>query len=149
MDLLTIIISAIFATSTMTLFSYVVSWIFKKTYKEPVLLQFLMSNFNIKVGLYYREILSWYLHYFIGLVFIISFNIPLWIYPELYDFTLRSSLLFGCIIGTVGVIWWYIMFSLLPEKAPNKVFVYYLQLFIAHIIFGLTTYLIHWYLNEF
>ena len=147
MDFLEIIIAAFFATSAMTFFSYMVSWIFDKTYKEPVLLEFLMSSFHFKVNQFYREIASWYLHYFIGLLFVIAFNIPLWIYPELYDISFQTCLLFGGIIGIVGIIWWYTMFLFTADATAPYSYGYYLQLFFAHLVFGIAMYAIHWYLN--
>lgn len=143
MECIEIPAATIMATSAMTLFSYLVSESFKKLYKEPVLLEFLLSSFRIDFSNRQKEVASWLIHYAIGLVFVISYYFPLWIAPNLYEITIKSGAVFGCITGALGIAGWQVMFKLSPAHPPVNVAEYYLQLFIAHVIFGIVTAAIH------
>lgn len=147
MEFLEIISSTLFATSAMTLFSYVISWLFRKNYKEPVLLEFLMSTFGFKVAKHYKVMASWSLHYFIGLIFVLSYYLPIWLNFNWYTITLFSGFVFGSIIGCIGIVFWKVMFTLSPKDPPTYTSGYYLQLFFAHIILGITTVVVHWMFN--
>jgi hypothetical protein len=139
--LLQILISSIAATSAMTLFSYIISASFRELYKEPVLLTYLLTKFHVEVSAPTKTILAWLLHYFIGLLFVIGYHF-LWVY-DLAEFSWRVALLFGAISGIIGILGWVILFKIVPQK-PNIDFKgYYLQLFFAHIIFGLTAFWIY------
>ncbi|MCG9790875.1 hypothetical protein [Flavobacterium algicola] len=138
-----IIIASIVATSTMTLFSYMISVLTGKLFKEPVLLQFIFLVFGLQFTPKIKVIASWLLHYAIGLFFVLGYYLPVWLEWDWYNITLTSGLIFGVIIGTVGMLGWKIMFTLSKEKPPTDLEGYYLQLFIAHVIFGISTFLVH------
>ena len=144
MEFIEIIIAALAATSAMTLFSYLISETFRKLYKEPLLLEFLMSSLDFKLSGRQKAIVSWSLHYFIGLLFVILYYLPIWLESDWYQVTIESGLIFGCIVGSVGIAGWNIMFRLSPMDPPADTGGYYLQLFFAHIIFALTVVTVHW-----
>lgn len=139
MECVKVIVATLLATSAMTLFSYIISESFKKLYKEPLLLQFLMSSFNLKLSRKQKAIAGWVIHYLIGLAFVILYLAPIWMDLDWYRINLLSGVVFGGIIGVVGIVCWEIMFRLSPNDPPLNKMGYYLQLFLAHIIFGLTT----------
>jgi len=144
MEFIEIIIAALAGTSAMTLFSYLISETFRKLYKEPLLLEFLMSSLDFQLSGRQKTIVSWSLHYFIGLLFVFLFYLPIWLESDWYEVTIESGLIFGCIAGGVGIAGWNIMFRLSPMDPPVDTGGYYLQLFFAHIIFALTVVAVHW-----
>jgi len=140
--LLQILVATIAATSAMTLFSYVVSASFRELYKEPVLLTFLLAQFKIEVSLKSKATLAWLLHYFIGFIFVLIYHL-LW-GNNILKLSLLNAVLLGSISGIIGIIGWMIMFRLADYK-PNIDFKgYYIQLFFAHIIFGLVAALFYY-----
>ena len=139
--LLQIVISSIAATSVMTLFSYAVSASFRELYKEPVLLTFILTKLHIEVSPNTKSILAWLLHYVIGLLFVIAYHF-MWIY-NLAAFLWSIALLFGAISGIIGILGWAMMFKAVDQKPNIDIKGYYLQLFFAHVIFGLVAFLVY------
>lgn len=135
-----ILIGTLAATSLMTAFSYLISKAFRELYKEPVLLQFLMTRFHFNLSLSVKTIAGWIIHYTIGLFFVIAWYI-FW-NLEVFEPTWLSGLIYGCIIGIIGIGGWVFLFMLADYKPRIDFKGYYLQLFFAHIIFGLTTWVV-------
>ena len=136
-----IIISAIAATTVMTLFSYAISESARELYKEPVLLTYILSSLKIEVSSRTKIFLGWFLHYIIGTAFVLVYHL-LWFY-DISELSWLAALLFVAMSGVIGILGWVLMFGLIPEK-PNIDFGgYYLQLFVAHIIFGLTAFMMY------
>lgn len=122
----------------MTLFSYVVSASARELYKEPVLLTYILTVFGIEVSPQLKTILAWILHYLIGLAFVVGYHY-LWVY-DILEMSWPIAFLLGAISGIIGILGWVVMFSKAPKK-PNIDFTgYYLQLFIAHVIFGIVAF---------
>lgn len=139
--ILQILISSIAATSVMTLFSYAVSASARELYKEPVLLTYVLSHLHLKISPKLKNILAWVLHYIIGLLFVIGYHF-LW-YNEFLEISWAASILLGVISGIIGIISWVILFEIVPQK-PNIDFKgYYIQLFVAHVIFGVVAFLVY------
>ncbi|TDO73224.1 hypothetical protein EV143_106166 [Flavobacterium chryseum] len=139
--ILQILISSIAATSVMTLFSYAVSASARELYKEPVLLTYVLSHLHLKISPNLKNILAWVLHYIIGLLFVIGYHF-LW-YNEFLEISWAASILLGVISGIIGIISWVILFEIVPQK-PNIDFKgYYIQLFVAHVIFGVVAFLVY------
>lgn len=137
MDIVTILLATLVATSSMTAFSYLISETFRELYKEPVLLQFLMIRFNFNLSPKEKAIAGWVIHYTIGLLFVIAWYILLKLC--LFGLSWLSGLIYGIVIGIVGIGGWVIMF-ILANYTPRIDFKgYYLQLFFAHIVFGMAT----------
>lgn len=132
-----ILLATLAATSSMTAFSYLVSEAYRKLYKEPVLLQFLMTRFHFNLSPREKTIVGWIIHYTIGLLFVIAWYV-LWNYG-LFELTWLSGLIYGCVIGLIGIGGWVFMFMLADYHPQIDFKGYYLQLFFAHIIFGWTT----------
>ncbi|QOG00654.1 hypothetical protein [Flavobacterium sp. MDT1-60] len=131
-----IIIVSIAATSTMTLFNYAVSASFREMYKEPLLLTYLMHNFRINLSNASKNTLSWLLHYGIGVFLVIVYHY-FWA-RNILELSFLDALLLGVASGFVGVFSWIILFKISHYQPPFNLRGYYIQLFVAHIIFALT-----------
>lgn len=139
--ILQILLSSIAATSVMTLFSYAVSASAREVYKEPLLLTYILTGLRLEISPNFKIILGWLLHYLIGLFFVIGYHI-IWL-NEFLMISWSISILLGIISGIIGIISWIILFEIIPQK-PNIDFRgYYLQLFIAHILFAVTAFLVY------
>ena len=139
MDFYTIILLflvSIIATSSMTLFSYSVSSAFRELYKEPVLLAFVLKKFNINISSNAKITTAWILHYLIGLFFVVIYYM-LW-KNNIITISTLDTLIVGAVTGIVGIVGWVLLFKT-SDYRPNLNFTgYYLQLFLAHLIFALT-----------
>lgn len=136
-----ILISSIAATSVMTLFSYAVSASAREIYKEPVLLTYVFTRLHIKISPNLKNILAWVLHYLIGLFFVIGYHF-LW-FNEFLEISWAASILIGVVSGIIGIIGWVILFEIIPQKPNINFTVYYIQLFVAHVIFGVVAFLVY------
>lgn len=132
-----ILLAAFVATSLMTAFSYLISETFRELYKEPVVLQFLMTRFRFNLSPKEKAILGWIIHYTIGLLFVIAWYF-LW-KLGLFDLTWLAGLIYGCVIGIIGISGWVFMFFLADYKPKIDFKGYYFQLFFAHVVFGMAT----------
>lgn len=141
MEIGIILLATVAATSLMTAFSYLVSEGFRELYKEPVLLQYLMTRFNFGITGIWKVIAGWTVHYIIGLIFVVIFHI-LWRWG-LYEITWLTGLIYGIVIGIIGIGGWVVMFILSNYKPRIDFKGYYLQLFIAHLVFAMTTVFIY------
>ena len=134
MDFIKIILATLVGTTLMTLFSYLVSNFFNKLYKEPVLLNYLLHYLGINMRDRAKRISGWVIHYIIGLIFVIVYDI-LWQYK--IQFSWLSGIIFGMISGIVGIISWIFMFKVPDDKPKIDYKGYYIQLLFAHIIFAI------------
>jgi hypothetical protein len=140
MGIAAILLATLVATSLMTAFSYLISEAFRKLYKEPVLLQFLMTRFHFNLSPAGKTITGWFIHYTIGLLFVIAWYI-LWKLGVI-ELTWLSGIIYGCVIGLIGIGGWVFMFTLADYKPKIDFKGYYLQLLVAHIVFGLATWVV-------
>ncbi len=128
-----IITAAVIGTSAMTLFSYIIASFTDQPYKEPLLLAFVLERFHMQKG-YGSNILGWTLHYLIGILFVIPFHIMLKTGLEITNYT--GAVLFGSTIGFAGIVGWIILFSIFRTKPVMNYIGYYVQLFVAHLVFA-------------
>jgi hypothetical protein len=136
-----ILIATIAGTSLMTLFSYVVSASARELYKEPVLLTYLLSSLKIEVSPQIKTFLAWLLHYIIGLLFVVVYHY-LWVH-DIVGMSWSAALVLGAASGIIGILGWILLFKTVPQK-PNIDFKgYYVQLFFAHIIFGIVAFFVY------
>ena len=143
---LQILIASIAATSAMTLFSYVISTSFRELYKEPVLLTFVLSKLNLDLSLKTKATLAWLLHYFIGVIFVVIYHF-LW-FNNILKLSILCAILLGGISGIIGIISWMFMFKITDHKPAIDFKGYYIQLFFAHIIFGITAALVYYFIQQ-
>lgn len=136
-----ILLATLAATSLMTLFSYIVSASARELYKEPVLLTYILSALKMEVSPQTKTFLAWLLHYIIGLAFVVAYHF-LWVY-EIVEMSWPSAFVLGALSGVIGILGWMLMFEMVPKK-PNIDFKgYYVQLFFAHIVFGITAFFVY------
>ena len=141
MEILTIIIATLVGTTLMTAFSYLMSGAYRKTFKEPVLLNYVIQLCGITLNDRNRSVVGWLIHYLLGLTFVIAYHF-IWKYG-LLDMSWQSTLILGAVSGIIGIIGWVIIFSL-PSKEPRVAFTsYYIQLFFAHIVFAIGVVLVY------
>lgn len=139
--LIQILIATIVATSAMTLFSYILSATARELYKEPVLLTYILSSLKIEVSPPVKTFLAWSLHYLIGLIFVLIYHY-LWLY-NIVEMSWPAAFVLGAASGIVGILGWILLFKIVPQE-PNLDFKgYYVQLFFAHIIFGVVAYFVY------
>lgn len=119
----------------MTLFSYAISEGFRELYKEPVLLTFLLKQMKLELSVEKKKILAWLIHYIIGLLFVIGYHL-LWI-NNVLEISVLNAVLLGAICGIIGILGWVIMFKIAKYKPAIDFKGYYIQLFFAHVVFGL------------
>jgi len=139
-----LLLCAFFAMITMTGFSYILSNTFRKLYKEPVLLTYFLEELHLSLPPFLKSIFAWMLHYLIGLGFVIGYHL-LW-YNDLLSMTWFVAFILGAVSGIIGIIGWVFIFGYTQHEPKIDLKGYYLQLLIAHIIFGFTAYATYVYL---
>ncbi len=127
-------IATLLATSLMTIFSYVVSAIRKKKFREPELLNDLIRRLNQKEPGFLIPIAGWIIHYFVGLLFIIAYHLY-WRATDT-DPTFNNCIVLGAFSGLIGIFGWQLAFSIHPNPPSIDFKEFYIQLFFAHVIFG-------------
>jgi hypothetical protein len=125
------------AAALMTTFSYIFSSIRKGKFKEPMLLNELMARLHwIPVHTIAYHPLGWLTHFVVSVLFVAAFEIVK--HHTGIDLTFLTLTMAGAIFGVIGIIGWEITFRIHPSPPPDvKLSEYYLQLFIAHIVFGI------------
>jgi hypothetical protein len=131
------LVVAYIAVALMTTFSYIYSSIRKGKFKEPMLLNELMARLHwIPIHTIAYHPIGWLIHYVVGVFFVVIFQLVTE-YTEI-NITFLTSTIAGAIFGVVGIAGWAISFRIHPSPPPDiRLREYYLQLFIAHIIFGI------------
>lgn len=136
MNIFLIFLSGLIATSLMTLFSYIWSWINTSKFKEPQLLNLLLqSSTTIRLNPGKKNVRGWIIHYTIGWFFVLCFDI-IWRNTPLEP-SFGSGAILGAIAGLMGITGWKIFFKLNADPPEIKFGEFYFQLIIAHVIFGL------------
>lgn len=136
MEILKIILATIVATAVMTSFSYYVSERFNKLFKEPILLNIILSALGAEMLPERKNAWGWAIHFMIGLLFVVAYHL-IWHFTDI-DPTWFTGLIFGIISGLIGIFSWFFLFKL-PASPPKINYnQYYLQLLIAHILFALS-----------
>jgi hypothetical protein len=129
-------IVAVVATSLMTMVSYVLGSIRKKKFSEPELLNDLIRGFSWKCLHRFTRVAGWCIHYLVGFIFIVIYQVY-WNVSE-SDPTIVNGVVLGAISGIVGICGWKLSFFLHPNPPQIDFKEYYLQLFLVHVVFGLS-----------
>ncbi len=120
----------------MTAFSYLISIIRGKQFREPVLLNKLIDRWvDFSVNSHYSNPLGWALHYLVGLLFVAVYHV-IWQYTAV-DVSWGSAAIMGAISGLVGIGVWTVTFLIHPNPPKVHLLGFFSQLFFAHVIFGL------------
>lgn len=132
---LIILISAFSGTTLMTLFSYLLTYILKTQFKEPVLLYKLLKTSAWIEEDSIHVTAGWLLHYAVGIGFVTIYYL-LWNFTALQPTFLNGALL-GLASGFVGVGVWWIILKIHRTPPPIDRGGFFLHLVVAHIIFGI------------
>ena len=131
------IYSSLAATSAMTAFSYIFSLLAGKNLREPHILAQLIARLMPWQNKKKNILTGWFLHYAVGLLF-----------TEMYILFWRNSasrnekktgLIFGGLAGLSAILIWKFTLSAHPFSPAINFGLFSLNLFLAHIIFGLVT----------
>lgn len=142
MEVIVITVSGLVATTLMTGFSYLIAAVKKSQFREPELLNILITRSPIlPVRVPDRHLLGWAIHYTIGWIFVLVFDY-IW-RSSLLNPTLASGCLLGFIAGIIGILGWQLFFTLSPDPPRIPLKNFYLQLLVAHVIFGLGAALVY------
>ncbi|NJN27688.1 MAG: hypothetical protein HC819_17830 [Cyclobacteriaceae bacterium] len=121
------------ATTGMTLVSYMLSEIKKEKFLEPLLLNQVLFPHD-KKG-HAHHVAGYGLHWLIGLGFSSIYKV-MWRHSLIKPKT-KNSLIMGFTNGLVGVAGWHFIFFFRHFPPKVKLKQYYLQLIVAHMVFGL------------
>ena len=136
MEFLRMLSAAFAGTAVMTVFSYIVAEIMNTQFREPQLLNRLLSSSKMIKGKFRKSSLAgWLIHYSIGTMFVLCFAI-LWDYTQI-GIGWTSATIFGFCAGIVGILGWKTMFTLNSDPPEILLKDFSVQLIIAHIIFAL------------
>lgn len=128
--------SSIIATIIMTFFSYFYSEVKNEKFKEPQLINILINRLpNSSISIDKHHILGWFLHFLIGFIFTAIFFL-IWKFTNL-SISWLSGIILGFFAGLLGVLGWRIAFSVHPNPPEIQFSKFYIQLIVAHILFGL------------
>jgi len=120
----------------MTAFSYIISIVRGKQFREPVLLNKVLDRWtDMYLTPHSSNPAGWALHFFVGFIFVVIYHL-LWTYTEI-EITWWSAVLMGAISGLVGIGIWMFTFVIHPNQPKVDFFGFFAQLFFAHVFFGL------------
>ncbi|WPP50320.1 DUF6789 family protein [Catalinimonas niigatensis] len=130
-----IVYPALSATSTMTMFSYAVSYLVNDQFKEPKLLSSLfLSPGRQKAN--EPPVGGFLLHYLVGMIFATVYQL---FWKHIFRFPKwKDGIIYGTVCGLIGMLTWKLTFTLHKSPPDIKLKSYLFHLLIAHLIFGVT-----------
>ena len=131
-----VVIASVIATSVMTVMSYAVSNYLGRQYREPVLLRYFLDSFNLSWTARSSIILSWLLHYSIGIALVTAYQMY-WSFVIIENPWWNLALL-AVITGLIGVGSWKVIFKMCKYKPHIDYLGYYIHIFLVHLIFTIT-----------
>ena len=123
------VVTALAATTMMTIFSYLLSYIVKVKFKEPEHLSVMLKRIPI-----HDKVAGWSVHYFVGLLFVVAYFI---IWNKCIRANMNSGLAIGAINGLVAILVWHLTLKLHPHPPRIHRRPFYIQLVPAHIVFAI------------
>ncbi|WP_133159399.1 hypothetical protein [Solitalea longa] len=129
------IAAAVVGTSLMTLFSYLLTKSQKKNYTEPEVLSEIVDENNSSVSEKEAKALGWTAHYGVGLAFTSAYSL-IWEHTSIKP-SIASGATLGALSGLLGILGWSQLFQMHHSTSTTYKAEYYMQLILAHIIFGI------------
>ena len=129
-----IITAGITGTTFMTAFSYLVSEMKNRNFKEPNLLQKMIFRIMPWQDKQTATAGGWLVHYFAGLLFATVYE-RLWEKTRLEP-TFRNSLAFGAISGLLAIAVWKATLTFHPNPPKTNFRRYAGHLFVTHLVFA-------------
>jgi hypothetical protein len=141
------LIPGIVGTTFMTVFSHLAGDIAQENFSEPDLLSKLFNRVVKESPRELSTLVGWKAHYLIGVLFALA-------YAELWDKkkvkpSIKSGLLLGGLSGIAAIAVWGTAFKLHPAPPGINFKKYYAQLWVAHVIFGVTSTLAYQMMKEY
>ena len=131
-----IIATGLIGTTFMTLFSYAVSSVKKRNFKEPDLLAHLEKN-PLPVESKEQALpVGWATHYTIGVVWVVVFHL-LWKKTKMEP-TTTSGLFLGLVSGLTGVFSWAFFLHSSDDPPLINFKRFYAHLILAHLVYSLS-----------
>ena len=123
------VLTALAATTMMTVFSYVLSYIVKVNFKEPEHLSVMLKRIPI-----HDRVAGWAMHYFVGLLFVVAYFL---MWKNGIEANTGSGLAIGAISGLMAILVWHLTLRLHPHPPRIHRIPFYIQLVPAHIVFAI------------
>lgn len=130
---LQLLIVSITATSSMKLFSYLVSGKFKEWHKNPFLPT--SEPNKIKLSTNSRINFSWLIHYLIGFLFVVGYHL-VWL-NNILTISFLSAFILGVISGIIAILFWMFVLQISSIQPPINFKEYCMELIIAYIVFAI------------
>lgn len=124
------VLTALAATTMMTIFSYALSYIVKMNFKEPEHLSVMLKRIPI-----HDKVAGWAIHYIVGLIFVVAYFL---IWKNGIEANIGSGLAIGAISGLIAILVWHLTLKLHPHPPRIHRIPFYIQLVSAHIVFAIT-----------
>jgi uncharacterized membrane protein YedE/YeeE len=124
----------------MTIFSYICGKIFSKEFGEPKLLNKLLDRSFSGNDIKEDSPLGWIIHFAIGFLF--AWIMHLYFLWTDHTPTWPIGSLLGLALGVLGVTGWAMALNFHRSPPKPELPQFYLQLVVAHVIFGLGTVLV-------
>ncbi|MUP44709.1 hypothetical protein E0K83_02990 [Gramella sp. BOM4] len=136
MELFLVILAGITGTVLMTVFSYLLSRIRTSKFREHQLLNIILRRASVEpMNPSNDSLIGWVVHFSIGIILMTIFYMVHLIFS--FPVSFISIFLFGLITGGMAVLSWHLMFYISRIPAEFKFRKFYVQIFIAHLIFAL------------
>jgi hypothetical protein len=132
LQVVSVIIQCVIATSLMTAFSYGLSLITRKQLREPELLNKVLNPAKPAT-----RIAGWLIHYLVGLLFIVIYQVT---FATTHP-TFAVYLLAGGLSGLGGIAAWFTVLNIHPHPPAVDRVAFYIQLLPAHVVFAIGAYL--------
>lgn len=128
-----ILLPAITATSVMTLFSYIIAEKENENFSESELLgKIEKKQLNLPKQIALPA--GWVTHYAIGISMTTLFEIYKLVFRKKTAF--NQTIIFGTLAGLLAIVSWKQLLKTLPKRQDNFYRQFFIQLFIAHLIFA-------------
>lgn len=150
MKIFSLVSAGITGTACMTLFTQLAFYILKTQYH---VVRILASMLIIKkpATLDSRPSFASYavatvIHYAIGVLFVFGYH---WLtIRSILETTFSHGVLFGTVIGTVGIVGWTIFFAVHPDPPPVRLPTYLSVIWVGHIILSLVMFYVLRFFDE-
>ena len=130
------LLAGLFGTTVMTTFSYALSYLEKKNFKEPELLGLLIQRLPHNDSGKPNFLVGWALHYLLGCAWAAVYAEGLHMLRQ--KPTNKRALLFGLCGGAFGIITWKSLFKQHPNPPRLSYASFYRQLFVAQVLFAVS-----------
>ncbi len=136
MELLKVLVAGIVGTVMMTVFSYLISRLRSQQFREPKLLNMILRRSNHEhMNPSNNSVIGWVVHFSIGIILMTLFYIFHLIFS--FDISIISIGAYGIFAGFLAILSWHIMFYISARPPDISLKEFYIQLFIAHLLFAL------------